>query len=111
MANLRSVAGDIKNPQIREILEQMDPRGGSAPFSVKEKRKAYLAGVSRAGTPDPVRHVEDRSISGPAGDLRIRIYRPEQAGSLPLVLYVHGGGFFSGDVDTHDPACRAIASR
>lgn len=112
MGNLRTVAGDIQNPQIRQILEEMDPRGGSAPFSVEEKRKAYLAGVFRAGPPEPVADVEDRSIPGPAGDLRVRIYHPAPApGKLPLILYVHGGGFFSGDLNTHDPACRALANR
>ncbi len=110
MANLRNAAEDIENPQIRVLLAQMDPRGGSAPFSVEEKRKAYLAGVVRAGQPDPVDHVEDRNIPGPAGELRVRIYRPDWASPLPLVLYIHGGGFFSGDLDTHDPACRSIAA-
>lgn len=114
MGNLRNVAADVRNPEIRQILEQMDPRGGSAPFSVEEKRKSYLAGVFRAGTPEAVASVEDRTIDGPRGDISIRVYRPQTArdgGSLRAVLYLHGGGFFSGDLDTHDPACRAIAKR
>lgn len=112
MGNLKSVAADIQNPEVREILAQMDPRGGSAPFSVEEKRKAYLAGVFRAGPPESVASVENRSIDGPRGDIAVRVYRPEGAShNLPLVLYVHGGGFFSGDLDTHDPACRSIANQ
>lgn len=105
------MAADVRNPEIRQILEQMDPRGGSAPFSVEEKRRAYLAGVFRAGTPETVANVEHRTIDGPRGEIAIRVYRPEpdkHGAPLPLVLYIHGGGFFSGDLDTHDPACRAI---
>jgi acetyl esterase len=110
MGNLRSVAEDIRNPEIRAILDQMDPRGGSAPFSVEEKRRSYLTGVARAGTPEPVASIQDRSIPGPAGEIPVRIYRPEAGGHLPVVLYVHGGGFFSGDLDTHDPVCRFLAN-
>ena len=110
MGNLRTVEEDIKNPEIRQVLDQMDPRGGSAPFSVEEKRKAYLAGVSRAGTPEPVASIQDRTIPGPGGDLKIRIYRPDAEGELPVILYLHGGGFFSGDLNTHDPVCRFLAN-
>jgi acetyl esterase/lipase len=110
MGNLRTVAEDITNPEIRQLLDQMDPRGGSAPFSVEEKRKAYLAGVFRAGTPEPVASVEDRSIPGPGGDVGVRVYRPATEGELPVILYLHGGGFFSGDLDTHDPVCRFLAN-
>jgi acetyl esterase len=110
MGNLRTVAEDITNPEIRQLLDQMDPRGGSAPFSVEEKRKAYLAGVFRAGTPEPVASIEDRSIPGPGGDLGVRVYRPATEGELPVILYLHGGGFFSGDLDTHDPVCRFLAN-
>jgi acetyl esterase len=110
MGNLRTVAEDITNPEIRQLLDQMDPRGGSAPFSVEEKRKAYLAGVFRAGTPEPVASVEDRSIAGPGGGLGVRVYRPATEGELPVILYLHGGGFFSGDLDTHDPVCRFLAN-
>jgi acetyl esterase len=114
MGNLRSVAADVRNPEVREILEQMDPRGGSAPFTVEEKRKAYLAGIFRAGPPETVESVKDQAIEGPRGEIGIRVYRPQGAPDergLPAVLYLHGGGFFSGDLDTHDPACRAIANR
>lgn len=113
MGNLRSVAADVTNPEVRQILEQMDSRGGSAPFSVEEKRKAYLDGVFRAGTPEQVASVEDRSIGGPRGQIGVRVYKPDQLAGVasPLVLYIHGGGFFSGDLETHDPVCRAIAKR
>src|SRR5436309_3288169 len=106
MGNQRTVAEDIKNPEIRKILDETDPRGGSAPFSVEEKRKAYRAGVHRSGPPEPLESVEDRMIPGPAGDLKARIYRPAADRKLPVILYVHGGGFFSGDLETHDPVCR-----
>ena len=111
MGDLRSVE-EITNAEVRRILAEMDPRGGSAPFSVEEKRKAYRASVVRAGAPEPVDRTEDRTIEGPAGHIPIRLYRPasESGEQLPAVLYLHGGGMFSGDLDTHDPLCRLLAN-
>jgi acetyl esterase len=38
----------------------------------------------------------------------VRLYRPGPE-RLPLVIYVHGGGFVSGDLDSHDRVCRRLA--
>ncbi len=58
---------------------------------------------------EPMADVEDRSIPGPAGQLRIRIYRPSRSANLPVVMYLHGGGFVVGDLESHDAICRRIA--
>lgn len=52
--------------------------------------------------------VEDRRIAGPAGDIPIRIYRPEGSGPFPIHLHYHGGGWVIGDLETHDADCREI---
>jgi len=57
-------------------------------------------------------HVVNRRIPGPAGDLPVRVYRSYRArGVVPAIVYLHGGGFASGDLETHDSACRALAVR
>ncbi len=54
---------------------------------------------------------EDATIAGPGGDIAVRIYRPPSAdaGVVPVVVYFHGGGFFAGDLDTHDGTARQHA--
>ncbi len=52
--------------------------------------------------------VENRHIPGPAGEIPIRIYRPEGSGPFPIHLHYHGGGWVIGDLDTHDADCREI---
>jgi acetyl esterase len=48
---------------------------------------------------------------GPTGTTRIRIVRPQGAtGTLPLVMYFHGGGWVLGDKVTHDRLVREIAN-
>lgn len=65
------------------------------------------------GKPALVGEILDRTIAGPAGRLRIRIYRP--AGSvarlLPTILYFHGGGWTIGSIEAYDLPCRFFCSR
>ncbi|KAH7092608.1 Alpha/Beta hydrolase protein [Paraphoma chrysanthemicola] len=39
----------------------------------------------------------------------LRIYRRKNASTLPLFVYMHGGGFVTGGLETDDRSCRAIA--
>jgi len=56
-----------------------------------------------------LRGVENRTIPGPAGPVGVRIYTPQGDGPFPLTLFVHGGGFCIGDVETTDGLCRFLA--
>src|SRR6478609_5648076 len=52
----------------------------------------------------PVGSVEDLIVAGrPA-----RLYRPEVAAETPTLVFLHGGGYVLGDLDTHDQTCRRI---
>lgn len=56
--------------------------------------------------------VEDEWITVPAeaGDVRVRIVRPpDAAGMLPVILYMHGGGWVLGNSGTHDRLIRELA--
>lgn len=56
--------------------------------------------------------VEDRWITVPAevGDVRVRIVRPPGvSGTLPAILYMHGGGWVLGNAQTHDRLVRELA--
>ena len=51
---------------------------------------------------------EERTIDGPAGPIPIRVYRPPTVGeaALPVVVFLHGGGWSVGDLDTYDDDAR-----
>lgn len=53
----------------------------------------------------PVHEVRDID----AGGVPCRLYRPSAERGVPLVVYLHGGGWVVGDLDTHDHICRTIA--
>lgn len=64
--------------------------------------------------PEEVGKVENRSIPGPDGDIDIRIYTPTVARvegqALPVVLYIHGGGWVIADLDVYDASARAMCN-
>jgi len=79
-------------------------------LSVEEQRQnlrklANLAG----GRKRNVARIEDFSIPGPAGAIPVRLYDPAPEETLPLILYYHGGGWRSGDLESHDKICRRVA--
>jgi hypothetical protein len=41
--------------------------------------------------------------------LPARLYAPGTAAALPVLLYLHGGGFTIGSIATHDMLCRELA--
>jgi acetyl esterase len=58
----------------------------------------------------PVARVEDVHIPTPAATLQARLYAPSHE-RLPVLLYLHGGGFTIGGIETHDSLCRQLALR
>lgn len=74
---------------------------------------AAILGLQGRERPDDGVEAEDIMVTGAEGELPARIYRP--AGLLsrlnPVVLYFHGGGFVTGDLDSHDASARALARR
>jgi acetyl esterase len=56
--------------------------------------------------------VDEKWITVPAevGDVRVRIVKPKAApGTLPAILYMHGGGWILGNAGTHDRLVRELA--
>lgn len=102
------------DPLIAESLAQIEAAGAPSheELGPVEARRTYreAALARRAGlTPQQVDHVEDLTIPLAEGPGGARLYRPAGA-DLPLVVYLHGGGWVLGDLDTHDPHARAVAA-
>ena len=75
-----------------------------------EERRAGLASLMEfAGPPIALERIEDRTLPGPGGELRIRLYSPSSGNKLPGLIYFHGGGLVAGSLETHDCIARALA--
>ena len=57
----------------------------------------------------PLHAVEDAVAPTPSGDVPVRIYTPAAADAYGVLVYFHGGAFFSGSLETHDGIARSLA--
>jgi acetyl esterase len=101
------------HPQIEHVLEVMaemnlEPFEVMTPAAARAQMEATAR--SRKAEPLPVARVEERMIPGPAGDIRLRLYRPSAAGPAPAIVYYHGGGHVIGSLDTHDLIARNLCA-
>src|SRR5436309_9687853 len=121
----------VGKPQIRLDGQKLDP-GIQLALRTLERRgtPALIVGAPQ-NNPEPaevrarVRHqmrllslvktevgdVRDLEIEGADGALRARHYRPPASSASekpPLLVFFHGGGWVTGDLDTHDEPCRML---
>ena len=96
------------------ILERIAraKRPGFETMTPADARAAYEAGAEVLEPPRaPLERVEDIALPGGDGaPLRARLYASSR-GKLPTLLYLHGGGFTIGSLETHDSLCRQLALR
>lgn len=101
------------DPQVVSFLEQLAKKDGPPIFKLKpeEARKilndlqAPLVGKIPATVKDIMVPFKDHD------DVSVRIVKPIGSKSnLPVVIYVHGGGWILGNKETHDYLIRKIAN-
>jgi acetyl esterase len=96
------VSAPLADEELGAYLAQAGPALGS--LDVATMREG-IAARAKARTPGPaLAHVTDLAI----GALPLRLYRPG-AHPLPLVVYLHGGGWTVGSLESHDRVCRLLA--
>ncbi len=100
------------DPDAKAYLDRLAALG-APPVSELAPAEVRLAAEATAvdlfGPTDPVGAVVDQAIPGP---VRIRVYQPPGAAPhRPVLVYLHGGGWVAGSLDTHDGVCRALCAR
>jgi len=101
------------HPQITQVLKIMaalhqPPIEKMTPAAAREQMEANAA--ARKAEPLAVARVEERTIAGPGGPMRVRLYWPNAPGTVPAIAYYHGGGHVIGSLDTHDFVARNLSA-
>lgn len=99
-------------PEVRALLETIDlmpppPIEQQTPAS--RRALAQMTLPSFWGPREDVASIEDIAIPVRDGSVKARLYRPGEAKGT--VLFLHGGGWMVGNLDTHDAPCRMLANR
>lgn len=110
-----SANGSDLDPDIRRFIRAIAESGArhpdseSAPYSQRRRWAEEARAPWRQGGPAML---ETREYAVPTrhGPVRTRIHRPA-AGSLPGLVYLHGGGWTLFSIDTHDRVMREYAAR
>jgi acetyl esterase len=75
------------------------------------RKEIYDSCLTTKGTRDEVAKVDNQAVPAEGRHIPVRVYRPEGDGPFPLLVFIHGGGFIAGNLETHDNACRYLCNR
>ncbi|WP_157155738.1 MULTISPECIES: alpha/beta hydrolase [unclassified Diaminobutyricimonas] len=97
------------HPEIAKILATLPPADHGTRPDPAAKRAGDEAFIPPLEARAQVHSVQDVTATTLSGEVPVRIYTPVEADSYGLIVYFHGGAFFSGSLDTHDHVARALA--
>ncbi len=112
MSTAESIRSMSLDPTTAAFLEKLEAQGGPPLYTLTPaEARNVLLNVQRVPVKMPPAEIEDLTISGPTGQISLRIARPQGvSGALPVVMHFHGGGWVLGDKTTHDRLTRELAN-
>ncbi len=100
-------------PDVRLFLDWLNALPGPKTYEAGPAEAREMIRKSRWVADAPTGElavIRDLACPGPAGDIPLRLFDArERRGPGPLFLFLHGGGFVFGDLDTHEPFCAEMA--
>lgn len=103
---------DEPHPEIAGLLQQM----GAAPMPPLpslgvEGARAFVDGMfPEAENPTEVADTMELVIDAGEADITVRVYIPEAEPPFDPLVYVHGGGWATGSLDTFEETCRQLTA-
>jgi len=95
--------------RLDDVMHDSDHRGRT-PAAARARMRESIK-ICEAPPPPGVT-ARDDGLPGPAGTIPIRCYAPAGVPApSPGVVYFHGGGWVTGDLETHDAFCRRLAAQ
>ncbi|WP_129640838.1 alpha/beta hydrolase [Peristeroidobacter agariperforans] len=111
-----SAHGADLDPDIRQFVARMSaafasyPNFNHLPFPEMRRACERVRAPWAAGGPAMSQRTE-LTVRTPAGDVRVRIHNPSPRAEKPALVYMHGGGWTTFSIDTHDRLMREYAAR
>jgi acetyl esterase len=104
------------DPGLAAVFEQIKAAGVALPDPAevgvaagRAARERYYKFLNRPDGVVAVDAVADITLDGPAGPFGLWLYFPTAERGVPVTLFIHGGGWWTGDVAAYDQICRRLA--
>ncbi|WP_250533023.1 alpha/beta hydrolase [Caballeronia sp. AZ10_KS36] len=113
LAHTAADAAPVLEPTTQQFIDTLAAKNGPPIYTLSPAdARNVLAGAQAQPVQKEAAKIEDRVIeAGPTGKIALRVVRPAHAkGTLPVIMYFHGGGWVLGDKNTHDRLVREIAN-
>jgi acetyl esterase/lipase len=100
------------DPPLRAILEAVGRAQPDPPADLHERRRQADETMLLASTgPEAGVTTTDHPVAVNGGEITVRVTAPEPGdGPMPALLFLHGGGWFQGNLDTAAVECGPMAS-
>jgi acetyl esterase len=107
------MADPYVRPDVRQFLDYLNALPGPKTHELAPAEARQLMKRMRHVAEAPLGElavVRDLSCPGPGGEIPLRLFDArERREAGPLVLFLHGGGFVLGDLDSHESLCAELA--
>lgn len=94
------------HPQAEALLALMAQLGEPPLETCTPEQARQIRAKRQRQSTEPIHHTRDID----AGGVPARLYRPNDGDGLGLLVYLHGGGWVIGSLETHDNVCRILAN-
>ena len=99
------------HPQAQAMIDRtlalnLPPASQMTIKQLRDNARERSAALSR----DDVASVREYRVPSVNGDVLVRVFTPTGTAPMPALVYFHGGGWVTGDVDTHEGICRTLAN-
>jgi acetyl esterase len=99
------------DPQARVMIDRtvalnLPPTSQMTPAQARASVRERSAALPR----EDVASVRDHQVPVAGGTITVRVFTPQGAAAKPALVYFHGGGWVTGDIETHDGICRTLAN-
>src|SRR5437660_7839616 len=99
------------DPQARAMIDRttalnLPPIREVTPAQARDSVRQRSVALPR----EDVASVRDHRVPVQGGEIVVRAFTPRGAAPKPALVYFHGGGWVTGDLETHEAICRTLAN-
>lgn len=111
-----SARGADLDPQVRHFVITLNhafatyPNFNNLPLSEMRRACEHIRAPWATGGPAMAQR-QEHGVPTPVGEVRVRVHNPSARANKPAFIYMHGGGWTTFSIDTHDRLMREYAAR